>query len=214
MAQSENLPEAVREKNNLFDRFISGSHFITMTLLSGLSNALGLKDGARFEDSHRDGKPSRTILVLLRYPKQTADDKGLGHNKHTDIGSLTLLFSEQWGLQVLSPATNRWQFCMPKRDHAIINVGDSLRFLSGHQLHSCVHRVIPITQRQEEHRYSIAYFLRPEDDVKYQDSKGRILTAKEWHDNKYEVFREGHEKQEQDAILTGGMEKSEGLVVV
>ncbi len=211
-AQSATLPSVIKEKSDLFDSFISGSHFVTMTLLSRLSNVLNLKDGARFENSHRDDVPSRTTMVLFRYPKQTEHDQGVGHNKHTDIGSLTLLFSEQWGLQVLSPESNTWQFVAPKPDHAIINVGDSLRFLSGHQLNSCVHRVIPVHARQEEHRYSIAYFLRAEDAAKYRDSKGRDLTAKEWHDGKYEVFRESHEKQAIDSILTGGMERNETLV--
>jgi isopenicillin N synthase-like dioxygenase len=90
--------------------------------------------------------------------------------------------------------------------------GDSLRFLSGHKLASCVHRVMPITDRQEAHRYSIAYFLRPEDDAIYVDSKGRQLSARTWHDEKYNVFREPHEKQEQDKVLTGGMERN-GILI-
>jgi hypothetical protein len=71
---------------------------------------------------------------------------------------------------------------------------------------------MPITDRQEAHRYSIAYFLRPEDDAIYVDSKGRQLSARTWHDEKYNVFREPHEKQEQDKVLTGGMERN-GILI-
>ncbi len=201
------LPGSIHKNMNLFDNFISESHFTVLKLLECLSDGMGLTGAARFENSHRPNIPARTTMVLFRYPRQVQDGAGIGHNMHTDIGSLTLLFCEDWGLQLLSPETGQWGFVAPKPGHAIINVGDSLRFLSGHKLASCVHRVLPITDRQEVHRYSIAYFLRPEDDAIYVDSKGRQLSAKTWHDEKYNVFREPHEKQEQDMVLTGGMEK-------
>jgi isopenicillin N synthase-like dioxygenase len=206
------LPSSVQMNMNLFADFISGSHYIVLKLLECLSTGMGLTGTARFEHSHRADIPARTTMVLFRYPRQLEEGGGIGHNMHTDIGSLTLLFSEAWGLQVLSPETNEWGFIAPKPGHAVINVGDSLRFLSGHKLVSCVHRVIPITERQEEHRYSIAYFLRPEDDAVYVDSRGRQISAKTWHDEKYNVFREPHEKQERDTVLTGGMEKN-GILV-
>lgn len=158
-------------------------------------------------------QPSRTTLVLFRYPQDEKEKAGVGHNKHTDIGSLTLLFSEQYGLQVLSPEKQEWQFIKPKAQHAVINVGDSLRFLSGKKLYSCVHRVVPTAEQQYEHRYSIAYFLRAEDNASYADSNGRTLTAKDWHDGKYEVFRQKHDQQALDTILTGGMEKGEAVLV-
>lgn len=214
IAKSLTLPGTVREKLDLFDSFISGSHFITMTILSCLSNILYLKDTSRFEHSHRDNIPSNTTMVLLRYPKQTINGANVGHNKHTDIGTLTLLFSEQWGLQVLSPETNSWAFIAPRPGHAIINVGDSLRFLSGKRLNSCLHRVIPVSESQREHRYSIAYFLRPESGVMFEDSEGKEVTAGKWHDDKYVTFTEPHAKQRMSSILTGGMEKSGGISVM
>ena len=203
------------------------------TLLASLSDKQGLQGDARYEHAHRtyvnllhasisqlltvcysiSDHPSRTTLVLFRYPQSDSNTVGVGHNKHTDIGSLTLLFSEQWGLQVLSPSENKWRFIAPKPGHAIINVGDSLRFLSGKKFWSCVHRVVPTAETQLEHRYSIAYFLRAEDDAQYVDSHGGIVKAKEWHDGKYEVFRQGHEEQERDSVLTGGMEKGEAIAV-
>lgn len=200
------LPTTVKKHMDLFDNFIFGSHAIVIKLLERLSTGLGLVGDQRFEERHCDDVPSRTTMVLFRYPRQLTDGGGIGHNMHTDIGSLTLLFCQDYGLQILSPSTNQWGFVVPKPGHAVINVGDSLRFLSGHRLASCVHRVLPITERQEHDRYSIAYFLRPDDNVIYVDSKGRQLSARTWHDEKYETFREPHERQEKDAILTGGME--------
>jgi isopenicillin N synthase-like dioxygenase len=211
-AHDPQLPVTVKEHMDLFDNFISVSHAVVIKLLERLSTALGLVGELRFEERHRADVPSRTTIVLFRYPRQVVEGGGIGHNMHTDIGSLTLLFCQDYGLQILSPLTNRWGFVVPKPGHAVINVGDSLRFLSGHQLASCVHRVIPITERQEHSRYSIAYFLRPEDNAIYVDSKGRQLSARMWHDEKYETFKEPHERQEKDAILTGGMEQ-DGMFV-
>lgn len=211
-SRAPQLPPSVQQNMTLFDSFISGSHSIVLKLLEYLSSGMGLTGAARFENMHHRDVPARTTMVLFRYPRQVEEGGGIGHNIHTDIGSLSLLFCETYGLQVLSPETNEWGFIAPKAGHAVVNVGDSLRFLSNHKLRSCVHRVIPVTDRQEEHRYPIAYFLRPEDSTVYVDSKGRELLARSWHDEKYAVFRQPHEKQEQDMILTGGMEQCGTLI--
>ncbi|WPG97474.1 Hypothetical protein R9X50_00025000 [Acrodontium crateriforme] len=212
--RSPHLPVTVHNNVELFGEFISGSHSALITVLQCLSKGMGLTGDDCFENKHRSGVPARTTMVLFRYPRQVEEGKGIGHNVHTDIGSLTLLYCQDWGLQLLSPETNEWGFVKPQPGHAIINVGDSLRFLSGHQLRSCVHRVIPLTGRQETDRYSIAYFMRTEDKSVFVDSKGRRLSALAWHDEKYNVFRQPHEDQERDAVLTGGMEKHGSLILV
>lgn len=206
LSKSPNLAAAVHQDIELFDRFIALAHYATMTILSSLSDALDLDEAHRFEHSHRNGEPTNTTLAMLSFPKNL-DETYVGHNKHTDIGSLTLLFNYQWGLQILTPETRKWTFVQPKVNHAIVNVGDSLRFLSGKRFHSCLHRVLPIDGiHQQEHRYSIAYFLRPESGVKFKDADGQEITAAKWHDEKYVVFTETHAKQELSNLLTGGME--------
>ena len=205
--KSPNLPLSVQQNVELFDRFISLSHYLLKTILSCLSDALNLDGTHRFEHNHRDGQPTNTTLVLLHYPKNS-DARHIGHNKHTDIGSLTLLLSNQWGLQVMTPEKREWTFIQPRANHAIINIGDSLRFLSGKRLYSCLHRVIPVNGAcQEEDRYSIAYFLRPESDVSFEDVDGQKVSAVKWHDEKYVMFAEPHEKQKTSRMLTGGMEQ-------
>ena len=202
--RSEMLPAAVKARSELFESFIGLSHFVNKTLLENLSDLASLDGCTRFEEHHRDEKPSNTTLVLLHYPKQGLDD-GMGHNKHTDIGSITLLFTEQWGLQLQRPGSTEWEFVAPRDGHAIINIGDSLRFLSGKLFSSCLHRVIPVAA--DEDRYSIAYFLRPENAAHLEDTEGRRIKAEEWHDQKYVMFGESHEKQAKSNMLTGGMEK-------
>lgn len=185
-----------------------------MTLLECLTQALGNQIPAPLESFHDESQPTTSTMAMFRYPRQTEEEaaKGVGHNKHTDIGTFTFLLCRQWGLQVLSPVENKWLYVAPKKDHAIINVGDSLRFLTGNRLLSAVHRVLPFTHRQLEHRHSIAFFLRPADNTVYRDSKNRLVTARSWHDEKFDHFRASHEKQSAECILTGGMERSDRIV--
>ncbi|THU90839.1 Clavaminate synthase-like protein [Dendrothele bispora CBS 962.96] len=207
-AKSELMPDSVKAKMELFDRFMNLSNLVNYTLLMCLSDALGLTGNARLEESHRRDQKSNTCLVMLHYPPTETDGTNIGHNKHTDIGSITLLFSEQWGLQVFDPETQDWKFIQPRpRGHATINVGDSLRFLSGKKLYSCLHRVIPPTADvQTEDRYSIAYFLRPENAAVLEDADGKVVAASKWHDDKYVMFGAPHQEQDKGTVLTGGME--------
>jgi isopenicillin N synthase-like dioxygenase len=184
-----------------------------MTILRQLDSHLGLDECSKLMHFHQEEVESLTTLSMFRYPKQESLESGVGHNKHTDIGTLTFLLCEQWGLQVLSKDPVGWRFVAPKLGHAAINVGDTLRFLSGNRFRSVVHRVIPTGGMQQEDRYSIAYFLRAGNDSQFTDSTGRRISAKEWHDEKFDVFRETHEEQEKLPILTGGMERMESLVV-
>jgi isopenicillin N synthase-like dioxygenase len=212
--RSEALPSSVKENIDTFDKFLRGCHAITILLLSRLSDQLGLTGENRFETRHRDSAPSTSTLALFRYPKQdTTDTNSIGHNQHTDIGALTLLLCDQWGLQVFSPELQNWGFIAPRAKHAVVNVGDTLRFLSGNKLSSSIHRVLPLGERQEEHRYSIAYFLRAENDAMLTDPNGQVISAKDWHDKKFDVFRESHEVQAKEPILLGGMENGVPLLV-
>ena len=206
------LPSAVLENHATFERFLRKAQNIVITILRELDTVLGIK--ADFDLRHREGHTSLSTLGMLHYPKQDTLSVGVGHNKHTDLGTLTFLLCQQWGLQVLTPDGSGWKFVAPKANHAVINVGDTLRFLSGNRLRSAVHRVVPTQSLQHESRYTIAYFLRSENDTVFKDSLGRIVSAEQWHNEKFDVFREPHELQESRAIATGGMEKAEVLVAV
>ncbi|EAW08894.1 putative 2OG-Fe(II) oxygenase family oxidoreductase [Aspergillus clavatus NRRL 1] len=215
MSRSENLAPALKENIELFETFIGGAHRLVMALLKCLTRTLGDQIPGPLESFHDPSQPTTSTMAMFRYPRQTEEEaaKGVGHNKHTDIGTFTFLLCQQWGLQVLSPVEKKWLYVAPKKDHAIINVGDSLRFLTGNQLFSAVHRVLPFTHRQLEHRHSIAFFLRPADNTIYRDSKDRLVTARSWHDEKFDHFRASHAEQSADSILTGGMEQLDQIIV-
>lgn len=47
-------------------------------------------------------------MTPLRYPKyDERKSNSIGHNKHTEIGSLTFLLAAQWGPQIPLPTTSR-----------------------------------------------------------------------------------------------------------
>lgn len=85
--------------------------------------------------------------------------------------------------------------------------------MSGGELASIVHRVVPLKERQDEDRYSIAYFLRMNDDVRFSDSTGKTWTTKGWHDFKFDVFRSPSTLDAKGQFLTGMMEENDRMVV-
>lgn len=154
------LPKPFDDHAKLLERFSSLCHFANITMLSCLSDALKLEGASRFENSHRDDKPSDTSLKLIYEPVRNKCSDW-SDNTHTDSGTLTLLFCDQWGNRLEDPETKAWTFIEPKPGCALINVADSLQSLSGGKLHSCRHGVTqPVDGFQK--RYFVASYLRPD----------------------------------------------------
>lgn len=80
--------------------------------------------------------------------------------------------------------------------------------MSGKRCYSALHRVVPVAW-QETPRYSICYFLRPNNEAKFKDMNGREMSAEQWHDNKQSMYQGGHETRVQSRIITGGMMESD-----
>ncbi|CAN9257882.1 unnamed protein product [Alternaria alternata] len=210
--ESPHIPRNIKNSGDLkiLENAISGNNIMGKAILAALSTAFGLTGAARFENLHRNHRPSTSTLSMMHYiPSNPAKDGNVGHQKHTDISSLTVLFTEQWGLQIRPPGSKEFGFVEPKKGQAIINVGDSLRFASGHTFQSCIHRVVPYNY--SEHRYSVAYFLRAEDETMFQDSEGRFVTARTWHDEKFLAFLASPADQAAapSSMLLGGMQEDE-----
>ncbi|RBR06767.1 hypothetical protein FVER53590_12620 [Fusarium verticillioides] len=199
------LPSVVEENLQLFDQFNASCHFILKLLLDCLSDGLNLKGASRLDTHHRDDARSKSTLYFLHYPPGTQNLDEVGQNMHTDIGTLTLLFAPQWGLQVVSPVTGAWEYVQPREGHAVINVADTLRFLSNKRFRSALHRVLPIGGVQVEDRYAVSYFLRAADDTEFKDSNDEDSNAKSWYLTKYHTYELPHEVQGEQTVLSGGM---------
>ncbi|EEU34671.1 uncharacterized protein NECHADRAFT_44650 [Fusarium vanettenii 77-13-4] len=210
-----NLPDVVQENMDLFETFQLSAHYVLKTLLESLSDAVGLTGNGRFESYHPDELPSKSTLFFLHHPVSEAleDKTARGHNAHTDVGSFTLLFTEQPGLQVLSPNTNRWEYVVAKPGHAIINVADTLRFISKRRFRSAMHRVLPPGGKMSKDRYSAAYFLRASDSAVFKGIDGEEVTAEQWFLSKYSSFNKTLQEQRLDSVATGGMDKDLGVFI-
>lgn len=137
---------------------------------------------------------------------------------HTDFGEITILFNWLGGLQVWSEGCRGdfhncvdpgpvvsdgrseqlgWLYVPPRQGCAIINLGDAMVHYTGGILCSGRHRGVPAPGAQGRWpRYSIVYFVRPENNTKLKRIEGGIvpprdralnvedddeqLTAKQW----------------------------------
>ncbi|KAG6576058.1 Gibberellin 20-oxidase-like protein, partial [Cucurbita argyrosperma subsp. sororia] len=83
--------------------------------------------------------------------------------KHTDTSYMMILFQNSvGGLQMRSKGGN-WIDVMPSKDgDLVVNVGNFMEAWSNGRLRSAVHRVV--LRKNNEKRYSMAFFLTPEDD--------------------------------------------------
>lgn len=166
-------------------------HDIGLDVLRALDRTMANSEAA--EDflalNHRPSLASTTCLTAQRYPLLSEESTNAGLASHTDVGSLTILFCGERGLQVLSPDTKEWQYVEPKKGCAVINVGDSLRFLSNKSFRSALHRVVPYPGTTIKNRSSCAYFIRPNLDAEFIDEDGSSWKSIDWHVRKYKAYR-------------------------
>lgn len=75
---------------------------IGRTILESLSQSLHLDPTKNLATHHRKGQVSPTVLGILKYLPYKVQIQGntVGHVPHTDIGSLSVVFSNVPGLQV------------------------------------------------------------------------------------------------------------------
>ncbi|KAL4259063.1 Isopenicillin N synthase-like superfamily protein [Pleurotus pulmonarius] len=204
-------------------QFIEHNHFVILRkILAILSLGLGLEIDTLWKIHHRGNVLDKGVLTSaptdhvewqhtkdhLRYAMYhppTEEDrikkKQLWVPGHTDLGSVTFLYSQPIaGLQVLT-APDEWKYVRHYPDHIIVDLGDSIEFLTGGILKASPHRVIePPEDQRHLDRLGIFYFvpflpdtiLKPIDhpsirklgsnDVfeEYYALGGKPITAEEW----------------------------------
>ncbi|KAF2746087.1 2OG-Fe(II) oxygenase family oxidoreductase [Sporormia fimetaria CBS 119925] len=184
--------------------FAIHSHSIANTIMASLSKALELEDGTYLSRCHRIDQPSSSSTVVNFYPSASLPrNSSAGHNAHTDLGSITILFCSTWGLQIYSDERRRWLFVPPAPTKAIINIGDTLRFLAKNRIKSCLHRVIQHPKWAGSSRLSLAYFARPNSDTKFTDEEGTEWLVEDWVSRKFESYRETHAQQRANWVQLG-----------
>ncbi|KAG6901226.1 hypothetical protein C0995_015043 [Termitomyces sp. Mi166 len=108
-----------------------------------------------------------TYVRLMKYYPRSSDvdekAKDVWLIGHTDIGSVTILYSQPVsGLQILS-RQGTWKWVKHIENALVINVGDALEFLSG----VAIWRVVkPPEDQRHVTRLGVFYFGMTDDDVK------------------------------------------------
>ncbi|KAH8891260.1 2OG-Fe(II) oxygenase family oxidoreductase, partial [Thozetella sp. PMI_491] len=201
------IPQALHAQQHTVRSFVRNSHAIAVLVLERLSTGLGLSGSSSLESFHRPDKASTATAVLQHYPFEgdLPEDTSAGHFAHTDAGSISILFNSEWGLQVCSPHSENWEYVPPALGtHAIVNIGDTVKFLSGRQLKSCLHRVVPCPEKWTKGpRYSTIFFLRANDDAEFEDMRGQRWNAQDWLNRKFLNYRSPHDVQMKTPTATG-----------
>lgn len=164
-------------------------HAVGERLLHLLAKGLEI-DAAQGGDAwlssrHKVTEKSGSVLRFLHYPTPATQDPetAIRAGAHTDYGTLTLLFQTAPGLEILSPVTKKWtpvQYIRSKTPGAaaplVVNIADLLSFWTSGVLKSSIHRV-KFPSEANADRYSIVYFLHPQNTVPLEPIPSEIVKA-------------------------------------
>ncbi|OAP56819.1 hypothetical protein AYL99_08931 [Fonsecaea erecta] len=203
------LPPTLKKVNNEIQGFMRTAHEkVALKVLACLSVSLGLP-ADYFPKLHNFDSPSFTTLRLLHYPGLTGDDAATPVRlpAHTDHTVVTVLFQHKvMGLQVRPPNLTgevlegeQWLDAPIIPGAVLVNIGETMTFLSGGLMKSTLHRVArsPRAEDQGKERFSCVYFCHANEDTKLAMVEGiqggvkktppiscvtgkRVETVKDW----------------------------------
>lgn len=184
---AKDQPHALRSQWNNLETFTRLSHGTALTLLRAISAGLNM-DPSLLLSRHELERPGGDHTRVTWTPPGI-DDNAITFGGHTDFGSITLLFNQLGGLQIINPEDEEWMYVEPRPECAIVNFGDSIVKLLGGRVHSGMHRVVRAPGDQSRlPRVSVAYFMRPNGDVQLKSvmpddrssTQAKAMTADEW----------------------------------
>ncbi|KAI0703895.1 Clavaminate synthase-like protein [Cerioporus squamosus] len=125
-----------------------------------------------FVDLHGFDDEGETYIRYMKYfPYRTEADEAKVKNVwlkgHTDIGTVTILWSQPvTALQIMSP-DGKWRYVKHIPNGLVVNVGDSMEMFSGGFYKATIHRVVqPSADQRGCTRLGMFYFVLASDDVK------------------------------------------------
>ncbi|KAJ8457009.1 hypothetical protein ONZ51_g11782 [Trametes cubensis] len=138
-------------------------------LLQILARGLELPEDT-FVKMHGFDDPSETYLRFMKYYPRTEEDEQKSKNVwlkgHTDIGTVTILWSQPVSaLQIRCP-DGKWRWVKHIDNAMVVNIGDAMEFLSGGFYKGTIHRVHqPPRDQQGFDRLGVYYFVIANGDV-------------------------------------------------
>ena len=148
-------PQVVIDSKQELEKFMRACHRVVTILVGALGQELGLEHNL-LPSLHRIDRPSCCQARVTHAPPVSSSTIALG--EHTDFGSVTVLFNQLGGLQVLNPNSHAWKYVKPRPEAAVINLGDALVKLVDNKLYSAVHRVVgPPGKQARMERHSVRH---------------------------------------------------------
>ncbi|KAJ7611250.1 hypothetical protein FB45DRAFT_804045 [Roridomyces roridus] len=164
-------PEALRPYLREVEAFARHNHFnVLYPILRLMAIGLELPEEELVKQHKFEAAGESSVRFMKYYPRSEDEEqrtKKVWLKGHTDIGSVTILWSQPiGGLQILSP-DGAWRWVRHMDNALVINAGDVLTFLCGGYYPATRHRVIqPPADQVGLPRVGVFYFSMANDDVK------------------------------------------------
>ena len=169
-SRSTEIPKLFSDHQDFLASLVQQLHRIARVILEQSALQLGLVPHTFTE--LQSGPTSSVLRIMHNAPRSPEQENFFAH---TDSGSVTVLFNQLGGLQILPSADacerknagapeDAWHWVRPRADCAVVNLGDTMVQWSGGLLRAPFHRVLYAPGRQAAFdRYSLGYFLKPGD---------------------------------------------------
>lgn len=133
--------------------FYAACEVLAFRLLAAISANLGMPA----DYLARGFRPAHTSFLRLNYYPVDRAAGGLGVNRHTDAGALTLLTQDDRpGLEVFRHGA--WHLVEPRADALVVNIGDMVQVWSNDRYRAALHRV---RASRGAERFSAPFFFNP-----------------------------------------------------
>ncbi|KAI9316256.1 hypothetical protein BX666DRAFT_1859471 [Dichotomocladium elegans] len=200
------LPAVFEKNKDFIEGFSRSCHHIAMRVLQAFAIALEIPEeyggSSWFTSRHHYDRPSGEVLRFLKYPRggEASYKEPVRAGAHSDYGSITLLFQHQIpGLEVQAGRTE-WISAPLVENAVLVNVGDQIEFWTNGLFKSTLHRVTFLPEHAHMDRYSIPFFVHPEDDTLLSPIPSKLITQTK---EQKEVITAGeHLRRRLDATYT------------
>ncbi|KAL4789416.1 hypothetical protein BDV19DRAFT_383127 [Aspergillus venezuelensis] len=195
-------PAEINERWDTLHRFATTCSDGALVILRALSNNLNLPTDRTLESLHSQSGSILNTMRMLRY--ETNDSRGphpfcVPRVTHTDLGSITLLFSETPGLQICPEGSGGWFYVAPRPGCAVVNLGDATSIWSNGAFQCALHLVASLPNTGMMERAPISPILRDCDGQEAQ----RTTLCEDWVRAKFVALRGQGSKEQGQPILTG-----------
>ncbi|KZT63267.1 Clavaminate synthase-like protein [Daedalea quercina L-15889] len=164
-------PKPLRPFLSEIDAFSRHCHYhIVHNILRLLAIGLELPEETLM-NVHQFSERNESAVRFMKYFPRTDDEEiktdGVWLKGHTDIGSISVLWSQPISALQILGQDGKWRWIRHIDNALVINAGDVMEFLSGGYYKATIHRVVqpPADQRGYE-RLGVFYFCKADDDVK------------------------------------------------